>query len=126
MKRMSGRLAGSLVAMLSLSVLCWIAWSPASADDTKKDAKAETKSTDTKKEDSKKDESKKEPKSAGPIKLPEAVYSAGYTGSYEELIGFINAQVREGWTANEVQPSDPADDGEWLRRVHLDIVGHIP
>ena len=110
MKRMSRRLAGSLVAMLSLGVLCWTALcftvttSPAFAQPT----------------------GAKEEAQPAPIKLPEQTYSTGYTGSYEELIGFINAQVREGWVANEVQPSDPADDGEWLRRVHLDIVGHIP
>ncbi len=63
---------------------------------------------------------------SAPIKLPEKIYSTGYTGSFEDLIGFINTQIRDGWTANEVMPSDPADDGEWLRRVHLDIVGHVP
>ncbi|MBI5760210.1 MAG: DUF1549 domain-containing protein, partial [Planctomycetales bacterium] len=61
-----------------------------------------------------------------PVKLPEKVYSTGYAGSFEELIGFINQQVREGWQQNNVEPSDVADDSEWIRRVHLDIVGHVP
>lgn len=61
-----------------------------------------------------------------PVKIPEKVFSTGYTGSFEELIGFINQQVREGWQANNVEPADVADDSEWVRRVHLDIVGHIP
>lgn len=41
-------------------------------------------------------------------------------------VEFINAQIRIGWEDNEVTPSDRADDAEWLRRVYLDIVGHIP
>lgn len=48
------------------------------------------------------------------------------TGSADEIIQFINKQIREGWENNEVKPSDVADDAEWIRRVHLDIVGHIP
>ncbi|MFN0056604.1 MAG: DUF1549 domain-containing protein [Planctomycetales bacterium] len=57
--------------------------------------------------------------------LPEVV-KTGYSGEYSELIDFINQQVRQGWEDNSVSPSSVADDGEWLRRVHLDIVGHIP
>src|SRR5579872_486683 len=60
------------------------------------------------------------------VKLPEHIYSTGYSGSYVELIGFINQQVRQGWIDNGVLPSEPADDAEWVRRVHLDIVAHIP
>ena len=48
------------------------------------------------------------------------------TGSSDVLIQYINQQVREGWENNEVKPSEVADDAEWLRRVYLDIVGHIP
>ena len=58
--------------------------------------------------------------------VPTEVYSTGYDGSYRELIDFINAQVRKGWAENGVIPSSPADDSEWVRRVHLDLVGHIP
>jgi hypothetical protein len=48
------------------------------------------------------------------------------TGSADPLIEFINGQIREGWEDNEVKPSDYADDAEWIRRVYLDVVGHIP
>ena len=41
-------------------------------------------------------------------------------------MAFIDQQIRQGWTDNEVQPSALADDEEWFRRVHLDLVGHIP
>ncbi len=48
------------------------------------------------------------------------------TSSDDKIVEFINQQIREGWTDNLVEPSDTADDAEWLRRVYLDIVGHIP
>ena len=32
----------------------------------------------------------------------------------------------DAWKDNEVEPSPVADDSEWMRRVHLDICGHIP
>jgi len=48
------------------------------------------------------------------------------TGSGDVVIEFINAKIRQGWTDNEVTPSPVAEDSEWLRRVYLDIVGHIP
>jgi hypothetical protein len=48
------------------------------------------------------------------------------TGSSDVLIEFIDAQIRQSWTDNEVTPSEVAEDTEWLRRVYLDIVGHIP
>jgi hypothetical protein len=42
------------------------------------------------------------------------------------LIAEIDEQIRTAWTDNEITPSPAADDAEWLRRVHLDLVGHIP
>lgn len=59
-------------------------------------------------------------------KLPEKVYSTGYAGSYTELVDFINQQIRAGWQENVLTPSEVAEDTEWVRRVHLDIVGHVP
>ncbi|MCO6044946.1 DUF1549 and DUF1553 domain-containing protein [Aeoliella sp. ICT_H6.2] len=38
----------------------------------------------------------------------------------------INRLVREGWSATGVSPSKPATDGEWCRRVYLDLVGRVP
>lgn len=66
------------------------------------------------------------PKDVAPVKLPEKVFSTGYAGSFLPLIDFINERIRAGWQENNVAPSEPADDAEWLRRVYLDIVGHIP
>jgi hypothetical protein len=48
------------------------------------------------------------------------------TGSSGEIIKFINERIRQNWTDNEVGASPVANDDEWIRRVHLDIVGHIP
>ncbi len=48
------------------------------------------------------------------------------TGSSDVLIAYINEQIRQGWVDNEVEPSEVAGDGEWIRRVYLDIVGHVP
>ena len=62
---------------------------------------------------------------AKPIQLKEA-YSTGASGSIAETVAFINEKVRLGWTENNLEPSAVAEDGEWLRRVYLDIVGHVP
>ena len=48
------------------------------------------------------------------------------TGSSDVIITEINRQIREAWKDNEVVASSVADDHEWLRRVYLDIVGHVP
>ena len=48
------------------------------------------------------------------------------TGSSDVIIQEINSQIRATWKDNEVEPSPVADDAEWMRRVYLDIVGHIP
>lgn len=48
------------------------------------------------------------------------------TGSSDVLISFINEQIRQGWADNEVEPSEVANDAEWVRRVYLDIAGHVP
>lgn len=48
------------------------------------------------------------------------------TGADDVVVQFINEQIRQGWTDNEVTPSPVAEDSEWIRRVYLDIVGHIP
>ena len=48
------------------------------------------------------------------------------TGSIDTVVDLINSQIRSTWKDNEVEPSPVADDSEWIRRVYLDIVGHIP
>ena len=124
-------------------------WSAAAADEKapakkseKKTDKTDAKATDAKgadakaeaKEDKKSDKAA-EPANAGkgdaekaapkPVQLKE-IYSTGESASIKELIAFINEKVRQGWIENNLEPSPVAEDGEWLRRVHLDIVGHVP
>ena len=41
-------------------------------------------------------------------------------------VDWIDQQIRQAWSDNEVKPSEVATDYEWIRRVYLDIVGHIP
>ena len=41
-------------------------------------------------------------------------------------VKFINDQVSAGWADAELEPSAGATDGEWCRRVHLDVIGRIP
>jgi hypothetical protein len=38
----------------------------------------------------------------------------------------INRELAAGWKANDLKPSQVAEDSEWVRRVYLDIAGHIP
>ncbi len=41
-------------------------------------------------------------------------------------IAEIDRLIEEAWAADEIKPSRPASDGEWCRRVYLDILGRIP
>jgi hypothetical protein len=41
-------------------------------------------------------------------------------------VKFINEQIVSGWGDAGVQPSGDATDGEWCRRVHLDLIGRVP
>ena len=59
-------------------------------------------------------------------KEPESTGPAFTTGSSDDIIQYINQQIRQGWKDNEVTPSAIATDEEWLRRIFLHIVGHIP
>jgi hypothetical protein len=41
-------------------------------------------------------------------------------------VKFINEQIAAGWADGGLKPSDQATDGEWCRRVYLDVIGRIP
>lgn len=56
----------------------------------------------------------------------DGVRSSASTGSAGSLVAFIDEQIRSAWRDHEVIASPRADDSEWLRRVYLDTVGHIP
>ncbi|MAG94112.1 MAG: hypothetical protein CMJ48_10220, partial [Planctomycetaceae bacterium] len=42
------------------------------------------------------------------------------------IVAFVNSELRAGWRDAGVGPSERASDAEWIRRVYLDVVGHIP
>ncbi|MEX0642246.1 MAG: DUF1549 domain-containing protein [Pirellulales bacterium] len=44
----------------------------------------------------------------------------------DEMIAFIDQELREDWQAAGVRPSDKAPDAEWCRRVFLAVIGRIP
>ncbi len=41
-------------------------------------------------------------------------------------VKYINEQIAAGWAESDLQPSPAATEGEWCRRVHLDLIGRIP
>jgi hypothetical protein len=41
-------------------------------------------------------------------------------------VALINESIRKGWQDHELMPSKAADDGEWCRRVYLDVLGRVP
>ncbi len=38
----------------------------------------------------------------------------------------INEEIRKTWDAYQLKPSQAATDGEWCRRVFLDVIGRVP
>jgi hypothetical protein len=41
-------------------------------------------------------------------------------------VALINEQVRQVWSEHQIRPSELATDGEWCRRVYLDVLGRTP
>lgn len=46
--------------------------------------------------------------------------------AYSPQVKFIDEQIRAVWADFKMNPSQPATEGEWCRRVFLDIIGRIP
>ncbi len=46
--------------------------------------------------------------------------------SRAEVVATIDRYVRQGWADAQLKPSEPATEGEWCRRVFLDLIGRIP
>ena len=44
----------------------------------------------------------------------------------EQVVATIDRLIRREWQDAEIRPSTRAPDGEWCRRVYLDIVGRTP
>lgn len=62
-----------------------------------------------------------EPSSAGTSR---AIPASAVTDN--DIINFINEQIRAGWKTANLAPSPVATDGEWCRRVYLDLLGRVP
>jgi hypothetical protein len=63
----------------------------------------------------------------GAIAAPAAVAAAGVEISSDaSAVQFINEQIRAAWRDAKVSPSSMATDGEWCRRLYLDVIGRIP
>jgi hypothetical protein len=41
-------------------------------------------------------------------------------------VALIDEAIRKGWTESNLVPSKAATDGEWCRRVYLDVLGRVP
>ena len=50
---------------------------------------------------------------------------AGASGT-DAVIGQINSHIEQAWRDFELTPSPEAADGQWCRRVFLDVIGRIP
>ena len=50
----------------------------------------------------------------------------GTASSADVVIAKINQRIRSGWQAHNLRPSRQATDGEWCRRVYLDLIGRTP
>lgn len=47
-------------------------------------------------------------------------------GSSLAQVQFINERIAQVWKDYGIEPSPPASEGEWCRRVYLDVIGRIP
>ena len=65
-----------------------------------------------------------EPEQASLISVPVDYRTVGSEPDYQ--VERINKLVEQVWVDCELRPSEPATDGEWCRRVYLDLLGRIP
>ncbi len=63
----------------------------------------------------------------GPEKTAPKKISAAKSHSYGiPQVELINDQIRAAWQARKMTPSSPATEGEWCRRLFLDLLGRVP
>jgi len=46
--------------------------------------------------------------------------------SQTATVQYVDQQIRQAWSDNEIKPSAAATDEEWMRRAYLDLIGRIP
>ncbi len=54
------------------------------------------------------------------------VSAHGQTATRFAQVTEINRQIAAGWKDYDIRPSPAATDGEWCRRLYLDLLGRIP
>jgi hypothetical protein len=106
--RSAGRLIGAAVgcAAVALGTVCW-SFGAFAAEDTAAKSGAE------------------KPAATSTPKAPTLPKSASSDFGIPQ-VAFINEQIRAGWAAHKLSPSKEATEGEWCRRVYLDVLGRIP
>jgi hypothetical protein len=60
------------------------------------------------------------------LALPALALLATLADAAEPLRAVIDAELKAGWKANGITPAAKSTDAEFLRRVHLDLVGTPP
>jgi hypothetical protein len=55
-----------------------------------------------------------------------SLVASGAVAAVPALSTTIDTRIAERWTEADVQPSKPATDAAWCRRVYLDVLGRIP
>lgn len=60
------------------------------------------------------------------FKTASAMTSVGDSEEPDYQVQQINRLIEQVWEAYEIKPSRDATDGEWCRRVYLDLIGRIP
>ncbi len=61
-----------------------------------------------------------------PAKEPAPPAKTAHTAGLPPQVALINEQISAGWKSGKLAPSPEATDGEWCRRVYLDVLGRIP
>ncbi len=57
---------------------------------------------------------------------PASVVSSSLTDSHNDQVERINELIMDVWQQFRVKPSRAATNGEWCRRIYLDLIGRIP
>ena len=103
-----------ILLALSLTLLSFWAFSSARAEDEPVVADATTSTSDAATSD------------AGSIETARPKDEAQSPISDAAIIAYINELIRQGWADRGFSPSKAATEGEWCRRVYLDVLGRIP